>query len=635
MAAVFGWRVSPFSGASTASGAVTASIILMAPCRPSQPLAKDGQHHHADFIERFTQRQTATRIAKQPETLTAAQHAALREQLKDVHFLIPEYADNTKINIAGMLRKWKTYCESVKLTGHWRDVMKEADRAMAMDFLYYLCETYRIKSWGTSWEYFRQYKQLYASVTGHYMDRNDSKEILKDVADSGDLLALLTFNIAYDTGIFSGAKHRIQLAGCYLGLAFTGARPAEFVDGERKSGKDRCLEELFPRRAMGASGEDKEKAPDENSELLEELLAQEHIIRGRSKALCYEDILLIVVRHPDTGKDVLAISIKFIYHKGVDNKPKPTIFFFTPTRKLIFCLISIIISLAVHDNAFAASNLISARQVFQVKNQEPVKCTPLRWKDEWLKRPVFRRCNNSFLKNEPDDSVASKYQPLQYYKLRDDMAQQSLDSGCEKVIEPKAWRRGAANSANGSQYRIKGTKNEERIRELIRLIATKKAQRDKTIRREYRAHHFHNRPTWDIERQANGGEEEVYVEPTFDLPIPEHAQLAKILCNQLDDLSPSELLEYCIQAVESMICLCGKREIAKPKRILYKALADIMVKEESPGPDSFLLVMHKKQCLRCIGNENLFYDKRIFTYSRILVMWNHFDAKHAKQLSST
>ncbi|KAK3934127.1 hypothetical protein QBC46DRAFT_454414 [Diplogelasinospora grovesii] len=30
------------------------------------------------------------------------------------------------------------------------------------------------------------------------------------------------------------------------------------------------------------------------------------------------------------------------------------------------------------------------------------------------------------------------------------MAQQSLDYGCERPIEPKAWRRGAANAANGN-----------------------------------------------------------------------------------------------------------------------------------------------------------------------------------------
>lgn len=48
-----------------------------------------------------------------------------------------------------------------------------------VSFLEYLCQTYRITTWGTSWQYFRQYKQLYASVTGRYMDTNDAKEIKK------------------------------------------------------------------------------------------------------------------------------------------------------------------------------------------------------------------------------------------------------------------------------------------------------------------------------------------------------------------------------------------------------------------------------------------------------------------------
>ncbi|KAI3390620.1 hypothetical protein diail_9082, partial [Diaporthe ilicicola] len=105
------------------------------------------------------------------------------------------------------------------------------------------------------------------------MDRNDSKEVQKwhdavligryglqapcicgkDIANADTLLVLLTFNIKFDTGIFSSEKHRVRLPGCYLGLAFTGARPAEFVDGERKSGNNGCLEELFPRRTAGTA----------------------------------------------------------------------------------------------------------------------------------------------------------------------------------------------------------------------------------------------------------------------------------------------------------------------------------------------------------------------------------------------
>lgn len=78
----------------------------MAPGRPPQPLVED-QRYNADFIRRFTQREEQRRTAKRPKALTAAQRAALREQLRGVQFHMPDYADNTKINIAGTLRKWK------------------------------------------------------------------------------------------------------------------------------------------------------------------------------------------------------------------------------------------------------------------------------------------------------------------------------------------------------------------------------------------------------------------------------------------------------------------------------------------------------------------------------------------------
>ncbi|KAB5572213.1 hypothetical protein GE09DRAFT_1054369 [Coniochaeta sp. 2T2.1] len=47
----------------------------------------------------------------------------------------------------------------------------------------------------------------------------------------------------------------------------------------------------------------------------------------------------------------------------------------------------------------------------------------------------------------------------------------------------------------GGQYRIKGTKNEVRIRKLTAMIAQKRAQRAKDIQWEYREDYFHNHPT--------------------------------------------------------------------------------------------------------------------------------------------
>ena len=75
------------------------------PARPPPRSLGTDRRPSADFLRRFTQGEAAGRIKKRPEALTAEQPAALRKQLEDTQFLKPDYADKTKINIAGMLRK--------------------------------------------------------------------------------------------------------------------------------------------------------------------------------------------------------------------------------------------------------------------------------------------------------------------------------------------------------------------------------------------------------------------------------------------------------------------------------------------------------------------------------------------------
>lgn len=146
----------------------------------------------------------------------------------------------------------------------------------------------------------------------------------KPVLGTDDLLALQTFNIAYDDTIFPSERHRVQLLGCYLLLAFTGARPGEIVDNEKKKPKDGSWQDIYGRKTIETEdSDDGNKDLDEADRLLEEMLFQETEYRGRPKALCYEDIFLSIVRHPETGKDVPTMSIKFIHHKGEDRKPKP------------------------------------------------------------------------------------------------------------------------------------------------------------------------------------------------------------------------------------------------------------------------------------------------------------------------
>ncbi|KAB5566907.1 hypothetical protein GE09DRAFT_1108610, partial [Coniochaeta sp. 2T2.1] len=55
--------------------------------------------------------------------------------------------------------------------------------------------------------------------------------------------------------------------------------------------------------------------------------------------------------------------------------------------------------------------------------------------------------------------------------------------------------------------------------------------------------------------------------------------------------------------------------------------------EESPGPGTFPLLMQRIQCLRCIRDECLSYEKRTFQYCRPAVMYDHFDRAQAKHMS--
>ncbi|KJZ69453.1 hypothetical protein HIM_11158 [Hirsutella minnesotensis 3608] len=302
---------------------------------------RKGRHtaHHADFLRKFAQREKEKQTITKPAPLSARQRAALREQLQDVRFLKPDYAAGTKINIARILRKWKLYCNATE-SGPWMEITSE----------------------GTSWEYWRQYKQLYSRVTGRYFDRNDNREVQKvrlafvlmaivgvltkatfpqwhntvlvskwklrppnidgkPVLGTDDLLVLQTFNIAYGKRVFPSERHRIQLSGCYLLLAFTGARPAEIVDNEKRRPKDGTYEDLYRPKSLRSEDSayyESDQPVDDDSRLLQNMLYQETIARGRPKALCYEDVCLSVVRHPQTGMDVLTMAVKFIHHKGVD-----------------------------------------------------------------------------------------------------------------------------------------------------------------------------------------------------------------------------------------------------------------------------------------------------------------------------
>lgn len=272
----------------------------------------------------------------------------------------------------------------------------------------------------------------------------------KPVVGAREVDDLLVFNIAYDTSIASTERHRINRWGCYLFLYYTGARAAELVESEKKEPDN--AKKLFHQKAVTLpddGAEDEAPAPDAFSKRVSELLEQEPAQRGRSKSLCYEDILLMIALHPVSGRYLPAMAIRFTHHKGADNRPKPwvsslllelygleltlrarTVFWLRAAKILVFCPINIIISIALDDKAFDSEHLTDASRVFNLGTWGATKCTPIRWKRSMLKVPVFR---------------------MRYHTLRDDLKQQTLEMGHERHWTTKYFRRGTANGATNGK----------------------------------------------------------------------------------------------------------------------------------------------------------------------------------------
>jgi hypothetical protein len=75
-------------------------------------LGYGASHCTTQFIDHFAKKAAQKQRQPRRAQLTVEQHAAFRQQVGNVRFLKPAWADNTKFNIAGILQKWKAYVNS-------------------------------------------------------------------------------------------------------------------------------------------------------------------------------------------------------------------------------------------------------------------------------------------------------------------------------------------------------------------------------------------------------------------------------------------------------------------------------------------------------------------------------------------
>ncbi|KAI0467045.1 FluG domain-containing protein [Xylaria cf. heliscus] len=633
----------------------------------------NGAPDHPDFPRRVANKEADSRVIKRPAPLSTRQHAAHHEQLRPVQYIKQKYAIETEINATGIFGKWKRYCAEM-VVGDWKLTIESLDRETLIDSSLFVWENYKTKSRGSSQEYIRRFSRPHTTSAGRYVDRNRTKELYKEISliysqyhdplllhrfsirppdidgkpvlNVDSLRVILVYNIAYDTPIYPLELHCLNFSGCYQILCYTGTRPAELVDNEKNT------KAVMSAEGAGGDGEDEEDEEDSSDR------------RNRPKALCYENILMMVVRHPVTGQAIPAMAITF-------------------SKTLFFCPLLLGISLALFDNAFDANCLIDARSVLGAKIPYRVNCLPLRWKESKLKLPVLRRTHRGTMSRDKATS---------YFKLRDDMGHQSLDTGFGKKWTPRFAGRGTANAGNGNapdpirdqmmpqtpeicsfqnaclnqiaDFDLQNAFLEEetqdqlfrlfthlsltrdpcakrdmlsdeirtnlepapdideaKIRELTHKIGTKRAQREDRIMKEYREYYFYNLPAEDLERQAGGEDMDEYAEPPIDLGIPERTQLAELLFDQYGALG-------------------GKRDTVKRNRTRLRSQVELVIRtgpttvetvlepDPEPEPDPFPLLMQPTQCPDCIGDKAQTIPEPTFHYCRPTKRNDHFDDRH-------
>jgi hypothetical protein len=135
----------------------------------------------------------------------------------------------------------------------------------------------------------------------------------KPVMNIDDLLLALTHHWARDTSNFPTERQRVQLPMVMITAAYTASRPGELVDAGRKRKKkipDQKKEGGYePWDGLDDSDYDDVGGEDEEK---------------RCKALCYEDICLMLLRNPNRrDRDILAMEVRMTHHKGAERKPKP------------------------------------------------------------------------------------------------------------------------------------------------------------------------------------------------------------------------------------------------------------------------------------------------------------------------
>lgn len=126
------------------------------------------------------------------------------------------------------------------------------------------------------------------------------------------------------------------------------------------------------------------------------------------KVLCWEDIDLWILHDPNRngGRDRLAMQVLLRYHKGENNKIVPTWYIFVEEPLPVLYPIANILAKALAEGVIANEGYTRAEPFFNTKlNKRALK---VRWKKEWLHKPMFHKTDKTDLGGKAKKKVVKE-----------------------------------------------------------------------------------------------------------------------------------------------------------------------------------------------------------------------------------
>jgi hypothetical protein len=309
-----------------------------------------------------------------------------------------------------------------------------------------------------------------------------------------DLYHILFTHWVYDDATYADERQRVQVATGILLASFTGCRPCSLFDTSLKKYNDdesvgrqnHCSddgeldEDKLSEWESGDNGPRDDIDPGTGFDR-DDIMSQSDSDDGENDdcnttrlqetaSIRYRDVSMFVLRDSvPGGPNVLAAKVTLVNTKGGERKSYSSMyalsspgfiriltflcrktFVFTGENDPMFCILTHLLALAIHDQAFEVEAFrTSPAKIFHCEIPLHKKCLALKWRAEILDNPIFRQPTKSTGVKSASVWSTPQTAPLKSSTWLRYLKRLGLNAGLEHPFTQYSIRRGALDAING------------------------------------------------------------------------------------------------------------------------------------------------------------------------------------------